>query len=204
MHKEILNSDQNELLEILPHFRPDFYLAGGTAIALHIGHRRSIDFDLFSPDEINAFDIIKVIRKTNYKITQTLENTADELTFLINHTKFTFLHYPFQILDFINFEDYIQIPQLKILAAMKAYTIGRRPKWKDYVDLYYLLKDHFTIKEITQQAKKIHDDLFNERIFREQLCYYEDIDFTESINYISDPIDKNEIKKFLIDVATDK
>ena len=47
MHKEILSENQIELLTLVKQFKRDFYLVGGTAIALHIGHRRSIDFDLF-------------------------------------------------------------------------------------------------------------------------------------------------------------
>ena len=47
MHLEILNKEQKELLPILSQFKREYYLVGGTAIALHIGHRESIDFDLF-------------------------------------------------------------------------------------------------------------------------------------------------------------
>ena len=47
MHKEILSKYQIELLPLLKQFKREYYLVGGTAIALHIGHRRSIDFDLF-------------------------------------------------------------------------------------------------------------------------------------------------------------
>lgn len=47
MHKEILNKDQLDLLPLVKLFKSEFYLVGETAIALHLGHRRSIDFDLF-------------------------------------------------------------------------------------------------------------------------------------------------------------
>ena len=42
-----------------------------------------------------------------------------------------------------NFEDIINIPDLPTLAAMKTYALGRRGKWKDYVDLYFIIKDFF-------------------------------------------------------------
>ena len=51
MHKEILTTSQRELLPFVKKFRKDFYLVGGTAIALQIGHRRSIDYDLFTHAE---------------------------------------------------------------------------------------------------------------------------------------------------------
>ena len=47
MHEEVLNKEQVELLPLLKEFKREFFLVGGTAIALQIGHRRSIDFDLF-------------------------------------------------------------------------------------------------------------------------------------------------------------
>ena len=53
MHSEILNDRQTELLPLMAQFRREYYLVGGTAIALYLGHRRSIDFDLFKPSTIN-------------------------------------------------------------------------------------------------------------------------------------------------------
>ncbi len=47
-HKEILTKEQIKLLPLLGKFSKDFGLVGGTAVALHLGHRRSLDFDLFS------------------------------------------------------------------------------------------------------------------------------------------------------------
>ena len=51
-----------------------------------------------------------------------------------------------------NFEDNIRLPELIDLAAMKAYALGRRSKWKDYVDLYFILKDYFTIEQISNNT----------------------------------------------------
>jgi hypothetical protein len=52
MHREVLTEPAAKLFPLLRRF-PDFYLAGGTALALHIGHRVSVDFDLFSGDELD-------------------------------------------------------------------------------------------------------------------------------------------------------
>jgi hypothetical protein len=53
MHQEVLTARQSELLPLVEAFSKEFYLAGGTAIALTIGHRRSIDFDLFNGKPLN-------------------------------------------------------------------------------------------------------------------------------------------------------
>lgn len=60
MFKNILNNDQENILPLIKTFSNDYYLVGGTAIALHLGHRRSIDFDLFSD---NTFDPMRIRTK---------------------------------------------------------------------------------------------------------------------------------------------
>jgi hypothetical protein len=67
---------------------------------------------------------------------------------------------------------------------MKAYALGRRSKWKDYVDLYFLLKDHFSIAEISCCATNIFGELYSEKMFRAQMCYFEDVDYTEEVDYL--------------------
>ena len=63
MHKEILTVEQLELLPLVKSFGDNFGLVGGTAVALHLGHRRSIDFDLFSSKEFDNGEIRKRILK---------------------------------------------------------------------------------------------------------------------------------------------
>jgi len=96
LHNEILNSAQKDLLPLLDTFGRDFGLVGGTAIALHIGHRESIDFDLFSCEEIKRNAIRKVISHFDEGI-HVFVDTTDEYTVLIAGVKVTFLRYPFGI-----------------------------------------------------------------------------------------------------------
>jgi len=94
------------------------------------------------------------------------------------------------------------MPSLLTLAAMKAYALGRRAKWKDYVDLYFIMKDFHSLQEIIKQAKKIFGDEFNEKIFRTQLSYFEDINYSEKIIYKEGfEINDDVIKKRLIDFS---
>ena len=62
MHLEILSNEQLDLLPILAQFKREYYLVGGTAIALHIGHRESIDFDLFKASTIRKKDIYSKLK----------------------------------------------------------------------------------------------------------------------------------------------
>ena len=86
---------------------------------------------------------------------------------------------------------------------MKAFALGRRAKWKDYVDLYFILHDYFTIQEICKEAENIFNRQFSEKLFRQQLAFHKDIDFTEPVEFIITPVSDGEIKEFLIDKATD-
>jgi hypothetical protein len=202
MHKEILNKEQLELIPFVKIFKREFYLVGGTAIALHIGHRRSIDFDLFKNSPLRHKNIIQKISVNKFPYTITRKVT-EQLNVMINKVKFTFYEYPFSIPATFNFENTIRMPDLLHLAAMKAYALGKRSKWKDYVDLYFILNEYYSINEIAQKAKELYRDLFSEKLFRAQLAYFDDIDYTESIEYLVPPVSEEKIKSFLIDKATD-
>ena len=202
MHIEVLTDKQRELLPLIKSFSGDFYLVGGTAIALHIGHRRSIDFDLFTSGTIKRKSIKNQIKKSNYSPDNVVHEASEEMHLIINSIKVTFYSFPHKIENLVDFEDIIKIPSLLDLAAMKAYALGGRAKWKDYVDLYFLIKYHFTVKEIANRAKELFRGFFNEKLFRQQLCYFDDIDYSELIEFIGEEIPEEEIKEFLIDSAT--
>jgi hypothetical protein len=202
MHKEIFNEYQLKLLPLVSEFKKEFCLVGGTAIALHLGHRRSIDFDLFKFSQIKPKSIVDTISKFDYTSIVT-RRVAEQMNVTIENVKFTFYHYPFKITAKEEFENILRLPMLIDLAAMKAYALGRRSKWKDYVDLYFIIKEHLTIKQITERANVLYGQLFSEKLFRAQLSYFDDIDYTESVEYISTPVAQSAIKEFLIDKATD-
>lgn len=201
LHKEILTKEQKELLPLVRKFYKDFGLVGGTAIALHIGHRESVDFDLFSFKEFKNVNIRKRILR-NEKIDRVIRDEADQFTFIINGVLFTFFCYPFEINYEVDFDKTFKIPSLLTLASMKIFALGRRAKWKDYVDLYFIIKDFHPLSEIIQQAEKIFGDEFNEKICREQLLYFNDINYSGEINYKKGFEVKDEVvKKGLINFS---
>ena len=201
-HNEILNGSQTELLPLIGEFKREYYLVGGTAIALYLGHRRSIDYDLFKFAPLNRKKNLDKIQKSGFSTVVTW-NVADQMNLVVNNVKITFFQYPFQIKANNVFDNIIRLPDLLDLAAMKAYALGRRSKWKDYVDLYFLLKEKFSLNEISRRAVEIYGDLFSDKLFRSQLSFFEDVDYTEEVEYlIPNPPTKDEIKHFLIEVST--
>ncbi len=203
LHEEILTEEQIALLPLLKKFSRNFGMVGGTAIALHLGHRRSIDFDLFTFEKFNNSAIKNRISNLR-KIDEIIVDKLGEYTFFTKGVKFTFFHYPYR-LDFSrNFDDFIKIPSLLTLAAMKAHALGRRAKWKDYVDLYFIMKENYGLSEIVKKAEKVFGGEFNEKLLRSQLAYFEDVSYKEKIEFlpsfeVSDATIKRELVKFSLE-----
>jgi hypothetical protein len=121
---------------------------------------------------------------------------SENQTNLAGGTALAFLHYPFKGIKTLEWE-FVNLANEMSIGAMKAYALGRRSKWKDYVDLYFLLKK-FKLNEIVEVAKNIYREKFSEKLFREQLAFFDDIDYSESLNYVTEehPTD-DEIKNNL-------
>jgi hypothetical protein len=202
MHTQIFNPDQVQLLPLVRQFKKEFFLVDGTAIALYLGHRRSIDFDLFKYSPLRPLKIIKTISDFEFPYSIT-RRVTEQLNVTVNDVKFTFFQYPFKISATQKLEDIIRLPDLKDLAAMKAYALGRRSKWKDYVDLYYLLNGIFTVKQICDRTSELFGELFSEKQFRAQLCYFDDVDYSEPVEYLLQAVAEEEIKSFLTEKAID-
>lgn len=200
MHLDVLNDDQKQLLPLISKFSPQFGLVGGTATALLLGHRRSIDFDLFTQQ---PFDI-KHIRSQVHKVANighTFIQGEDELTILVNQVRLTFYHFPYPIEFTENLNGTIKLPSLLTLGAMKAFALGKRAKWKDYVDLFFLLKQ-FSLTELVQKTDELFGPEFNEKLFRVQLSYFKDIDYSEDVRYMPGfEADQKEIESYLGDTS---
>lgn len=200
LHKEILTDEQFSLLPLIKSFSGDFGLVGGTAIALHLGHRRSIDFDLFSLKEFDNQKIRRKILKFS-KINQAIRDETDQFTLETKGVRFTFFYYPYPIIFSDDLENIIKLPDLLTLSAMKALALGRRAKWKDYVDLYFIARQHHGIKDVCEKANEIFGNEFNEKLFRTQLAYFNDINYSEAIIFmpgfeVSDEKIKRELTEF--------
>ena len=194
MHIEALTESAKTLFPPFKNLQ-GFYLAGGMALALQLGHRISVDFDFFSEKEI-ASDLLPSVEKLFADYSQKmLVNNKNELTLIVGETKVTFLYYPFPMLHSLVVWEGLKLAPLPEIAAMKAYTIGRRGTFKDYVDLYFLLKSGITINGIIIDAEKKYKDAFNVRLLLEQMVYFDDITDTEII-FLKEPILKKEIENF--------
>lgn len=203
MHDEVLSLKQEELLPLVHLFSNRFSLIGGTAVALHLGHRRSIDFDLATFSDLKTNDIRNKIGP-KWPIEAVLVDETHEFTIVIDGVKLTFLKFPFRFEAEANYQNIIKLPDLLTLGALKAYALGRRAKWKDYVDLYFIIK-RFSWKELTQKAFRLFGREFNEKQFREQLAYFEDLDYSEKVDFMPGfKVDDKIIKSKLQEISLQK
>jgi hypothetical protein len=202
MHLEILSKEQEKLLPLINDFSKTYYLVGGTAIALHLGHRRSIDYDLFtSSQRLNVKAIKEKIYRKGYGNYENLFEDDQQKHLMLEGVKLTFFCFPYQIPANDKFFKNIKLPSLLTLGAMKAYALGGRNKWKDYVDLSFILKIH-SLREVSDVATELFAGAFNERLFKEQLTYFDDIDYAEEVEYLPGfEVTQEEIKQFLSNVG---
>jgi hypothetical protein len=197
MHLETLTENTKKIWNKFQTFEDiqDFYLAGGTALALQIGHRVSVDLDFFSDKPIKK-TLLKDIEDFFEKPVEVIVKSKNELTFIVDEVKITFLHYPFPLIFSLEKDNHINLAEIQEITLMKAYSLGRRQSFKDYVDIYTVVFPNLmTIKSIIENSKKKYGEVFNDRIFLEQLVYIDDIE-NEPIQWIGKSTSKEEIRDF--------
>ncbi len=195
MHPEALNEESLKLSPFFRHFS-DFYLAGGTALALQIGHRISVDFDFFTQKEIpkNLSDKLKK-DFSQYQVNISVDN-PEELTVFVSGIKITFVKYPFPVIQPLVDYEGIKLLKIEEIGATKAYVIGRRGDFKDYVDLYYILSENYSsLEKIINLAEIKYESEFNSRLFLEQLVYLEDVEEARLV-FLKRPVIKKELGQF--------
>ena len=194
MHQEAITSEIKNVLDELS--IPDgFYLAGGTALAMQIGNRLSYDLDFLNPRQIKAGTLSDIESRLGQKASEVLINNPDQLTMRVSGVKLTFLHYPFPLLLPLKEFHGMPVADVPEIAAMKAYTIGRRGTLKDYVDLFFIVDGGLPIRKIIEMSFQKFGEVFNDRLFLEQLVYLKDIP-PEEITFLSRKVSKEEIEKF--------
>ena len=175
-HKEILDEKRQVVFSLLKEHFPDFILGGGTAIALQLNNRKSYDFDFFLSDPVPR----KLLRKINevflgYDIRPSVDS-PDELSLILNEDiKISFVYFPFPALHDCVSGGGMKFFDLRDLASNKAYAIGRRGVWRDYVDMFFLIKSGLTLEAIIFETKKRFGGNFDEKLFLEQLVYFNDL-----------------------------
>ena len=157
-----------------------FALYGGTALALHLGHRESIDFDFFSVQGIDPDHLLNAIPfLRNAQVLQKAENTLDVSVDRGGAIKVSFFGLPNfrRILQPVICPDnHIQVASLLDLAGTKVSVVQKRSELKDYLDIAALLADgRITLSMALSAGQAIYGSQFNPLISLKALSYFGDV-----------------------------
>jgi len=172
LHLEVLNKKQKEVLPQLS-FLKNFYLAGGTALALQIGHRTSVDFDFYTPKHFDAKKLYQEIEKVFGSRVVKTGDAEDTLFGTINEVSVSFFWYKHKLIKKPKKIMGVRVACMEDVAAMKLIAISYRPKERDYIDIYYLLKT-LPLKEMFSLVSKKYPN-FNQYYTIRALGYFDDI-----------------------------
>ena len=199
MHYEILDNKRRNILPLLKEFKEDFYMAGGTALALQIGHRDSIDFDFFYQGDFDTTVLFTRIKKvfSDFRILK-IQEDKNTLTVLIDdNIKISFFSYDYNLLKDKIEEENFYLASKEDIACMKLSAILGRASNKDYVDLYFILQE-IDLSCLLDLANKKFSDIDINLILK-SLVYFDDMEEEKMLYKNNFQIDFEDIKKFLIE-----
>ena len=175
-------------------FLEKYVLVGGSALALYVCHRKSEDLDFFTYD--NSFD-----KKEIFDYIQSFENkeilhqSDEQIDVLLDGVKVTFFNAKWKFLKPQKVEKF-NLSSIESISAMKVNVMFLRAKYRDYYDLYFLVKEGMSLKEIFKHSQNIVEGI-NFKLFAIALLYIDDIE-DDNIEYLEpiERISKEKIRDF--------
>jgi len=199
MFLSILSRKQIKLLEQLGFLKKyGFYLAGGTALAIHVGHRTSLDFDFYTKKSFDSKKLMRLLEK-KFEKTILLQKDEDTLIVKINDVAVSFFKYTYPLIfPLVKQGKFPFMASKEDIAAMKIIAISDRGTKRDFIDIYFLLQE-FSLKKILGFVKKKYPN-FNIYVALRGLTYFVDADKKQTRRlYLFYNVFWNKIKIFLID-----
>ncbi len=157
LHLSTINTSTLELLKALMK-QPAFSglrLAGGTALALQIGHRKSFDIDLFGIIDFDSLIIQELFAE--FDVVKTIKRSKNINIFIINDVKVDFVNYSYPWLSESLVKDNIRMAAIEDIAAMKLAAVTGRGSKKDFVDIYFLFQ-YFSLEELINMYSTKYPD----------------------------------------------
>ena len=206
LNLSILSEERRNVLPSFISWKDEFYLAGGTALALQIGHRESVDFDFFSPHQFDTEVMMKrlsaLFGEKLFTVTQVEKNTLSII--LKAEIKISFMTYNYELINPLILTEYLKIASIPDIACMKLSAIMQRSALKDYIDLFEIMKI-FSLEQLLFFAKKKFP-MIDETVILKSLSYLDDL-IDEPLIYknnqtkpslnILKQFFQNEVKKYL-------
>lgn len=199
IHPNTLPAKTARLLTVFSQFKPEFllefYLSGGTALSLQLGHRESEDLDFFSQQPFAPEKIEQTLLQYG-TLTETELSKGTVNTYL-NGVKLQFLEYPYRTLEpFIEWEG-IKLSSVLDIACTKLQTIDMRGSKKDFIDLYFLLKCYSLTLLLDKTKNKYRESDYSETHMLKSLVYFDDAEH-QPMPRMHQDVSWNEVKQELI------
>jgi len=197
MYQETIDARTKRVLESLGEtdFIKDFYLAGGTALALQIGHRKSIDLDWFSKKEFSNVELKYVLSRLGLGKLKIYSEDERTLNTELYEVKTSFFGYRCKTL--FPFEKYgknVNLASVADIACMKVDAISSRGSKKDFIDLYFMLQK-YPLKELLNLFDRKYKEIeYNHLHILKSLIYFQDTG-NDPMPLMLKKIDWEEIKK---------
>lgn len=199
LYKETVSSDTLELLKTLMHdpLLSDFFLVGGTALSLQIGHRRSIDLDLFTTKDFDENALLGEVEErynfyTDFQSKNTLKGQIDGV-------KVDFISHKYPLINPLLIIEDVRMAGIQDIAAMKLNAIaGNGTRLKDFIDIAYISSFITPI-----QIVEAYQDKYSARnpvMAIKSMVYHNDIDFNEPIEMMDNNFSWNVIDRRLHDM----
>jgi len=173
---ETLPHNTKKLLEKFqdskPSFLQKFYLSGGTALSLQLGHRESEDLDFFTQENFRPEALQETL--LTYGILKQTELARGTLNTFVQGVKLQFLQYPYPLIEPFKSWNNIQISSVADIACTKLQTIGMRGSKKDFIDIFFLLQ-HYSLDDLFLLLKKKYPKVdYSQTHILKSLVYFDD------------------------------
>jgi len=171
-----------------------YVLVGDSALTLHICHRKSEDLDFFTYDDsFDRREILDFIQKFESK--EIINQTDEQIDVLLDGVKVTFFNACWEFLKPQTSENF-NLATIEMIAAMKVNVLFLRAKYRDYYDIYFLVKQCMGLKDMFKVSEHIVEGV-TFKLFAVALVYIDDIE-NDNIDYLEpiEKIKKEEIRDF--------
>lgn len=197
MFYNVLDKKRQNILPLLKSFKDDFYLAGGTALALQIGHRSSVDFDYFSYKDIDTAKVFSKVKEVfkEHKILKIKEEENTLVVLIDEEVMLSFFGYKYRLIKNLVKEEYFNLASVEDIGCMKFSAIIGRKSNKDYIDLYYVLRI-IKLRELLELSRKKFPEIDSNLIIK-NLVYFKDIENSPIKFKNNNKITLKEVERFM-------
>ena len=182
---------------MLAFLKEKFYLAGGTALSLQLGHRKSEDFDFFTREKFDEQRLLLQLKeKFGNRPVEILQQEWQTVDLAVDGIKLSFFYLPYPLLENTIDDADLRVASVSDIGCMKLTAITGRSVNKDFADLYYIFKQ-ISLSELLAKARQKMPEL-NENVVLKSLVYFDELQI-EPLEFLpGKEVGTEEIKKFMV------